>query len=124
MAKTILVVDDDQDVLRYFKTLLEDNGYRTVTATNGVEAMEKMHSEHPDLVTLDITMPTKTGVTVYRDIKQDDTLKQTPVLMVTGVPPEFRRFISTRSQVPPPEGYLEKPVTLGDVLSEVRRLVG
>jgi CheY-like chemotaxis protein len=124
MPKTILVVDDEQDVSRYFKTLLEDNGYRAITASDGVEAMEKMRSEHPDLVTLDITMPTKTGVTVYRDIKQDEELKRTPVLMVTGVPPEFRRFISTRSQVPPPEGYLEKPVALDDVLAEVRRLIG
>jgi CheY-like chemotaxis protein len=124
MSKTILVVDDDKDVVRYFKTLLDDHGYRAITAMDGVEAMEKIRSEHPDLVTLDITMPTKTGVTVYRDIKQDEELKQTPVLMVTGVPPQFRNFISTRSQVPPPEGYLEKPVALGDVLSEVRRLIG
>jgi len=86
--------------------------------------MEKIRSEHPDLVTLDITMPSKTGVTVYRDIKQNDELKGTPVLMVTGVQPEFRKFISTRDQVPPPEGYLEKPVALADVLSEVRRLIG
>jgi CheY-like chemotaxis protein len=124
MPKTILVVDDEQDVVRYFKTLLEDNGYRTITAMDGVEAMEKIRSAHPDLVTLDITMPTKTGVTVYRDIKQDDTLKDIPVLMVTGVQPEFRKFISTRNQVPPPDGYLEKPVALADVLSEVRRLIG
>ncbi len=124
MPKTVLVVDDDKDVVRYFKTLLDDHGYRAITAMDGVEAMEKMRSEHPDLVTLDITMPTKTGVTVYRDIKQNEELKKTPVLMVTGVPPLFRNFISTRSQVPPPDGYLEKPVALGDVLSEVRRLIG
>jgi CheY-like chemotaxis protein len=124
MAKTILVVDDDRDVVRYFQTLLDDHGYRAITAMDGVEAMEKIRSEHPDLVTLDITMPTKTGVTVYRDIKQNAELKQTPVLMVTGVPPQFKNFISTRSQVPPPEGYLEKPVALGDVLAEVRRLIG
>src|SRR3990172_3005200 len=124
MSKTILVVDDDKDVVRYFKTLLDDHGYRAITAMDGVEAMEKIRSEHPDLVTLDITMPTKTGVTVYRDIKENEEFKQTPVLMVTGVPPKFKDFISTRSQVPPPDGYLEKPVALGDVLSQVRRLIG
>ena len=124
MSKTILVVDDDKDVVRYFKTLLDDHGYRAITAMDGVEAMEKIRSEHPDLVTLDITMPTKTGVTVYRDIKENEEFKQTPVLMVTGVPPKFKDFISTRSQVPPPDGYLEKPVALGDVLSEVSRLIG
>lgn len=124
MQKTILVVDDEQDVVRYFKTLFEDNGYRALTAMDGVEAMEKIRAEHPDLVTLDITMPNKTGVTVYRDIKENDEFKKTPVLIVTGVQPEFRKFISTRRQVPAPEGYLEKPVALGDVLAEVKRLIG
>jgi len=124
MQKTILVVDDEKDVVSYFKTLFEDNGYRAITAMDGVEAMEKIRSEHPDLITLDITMPNKTGVTVYRDIKENDELKKTPVLIVTGVQPEFRKFISSRRQVPPPEGYLEKPVALGDVLAEVRRLIG
>ncbi len=124
MQKTILVVDDEQDVVRYFKTLFEDNGYRALTAMDGVEAMEKIRAEHPDLVTLDITMPNKTGVTVYRDIKENDELKKTPVLIVTGVQPEFRKFISSRRQVPAPEGYLEKPVALGDVLAEVKRLIG
>ncbi len=124
MQKTILVVDDEKDVVRYFKTLFEDNGYRTLTAMDGVEAMEKIRAERPDLVTLDITMPTKTGVTVYRDIKESEEFKNIPVLIVTGVQPEFRKFISTRRQVPPPEGYLEKPVALGDVLAEVQRLIG
>ncbi len=124
MPKRILVVDDEDDVVRYFKTLFEDNGYEAITAKDGAEAMEKIRASRPDLVTLDITMPNKSGVRAYRDIKESDELKSIPVLIVTGVQPEFRNFISTRSQVPPPEGYLEKPVALGDVLAEVRRLIG
>jgi CheY-like chemotaxis protein len=124
MPKTILVVDDEPDVVRYFKTLFEDNGYRAITAMDGVEAMQKIRAEHPDLVTLDITMPNKTGVTTYRDIKENDDLKHIPVLIVTGVQHEFKNFISSRTQVPAPEGYLEKPVALDDVLAEVRRLIG
>ncbi len=124
MPKRILVVDDEDDVVRYFKTLFEDNGYEAITAKDGAEAMEKIRASRPDLVTLDITMPNKSGVRAYRDIKESEELKSIPVLIVTGVQPEFRNFISTRSQVPPPEGYLEKPVALGDVLAEVRRLIG
>ena len=124
MPKTILVVDDEPDVVRYFKTLFEDNGYRAITAMDGVEAMQKIRTEHPDLVTLDITMPNKTGVKTYRDIKENEELKHIPVLIVTGVQHEFKNFISSRSQVPAPEGYLEKPVALADVLAEVRRLIG
>jgi CheY-like chemotaxis protein len=124
MPKTILVVDDEPDVVKYFKTLFEDNGYRAITAMDGVEAMQKVRAEHPDLVTLDITMPNKTGVRTYRDIKENDELKHIPVLIVTGVQREFKNFISSRTQVPAPEGYLEKPVALDDVLAEVRRLIG
>lgn len=124
MPKKILVVDDEADVVRYFKTLLEDNGYQVITAQDGAEAMEKVRSERPDLVTLDITMPNESGVRAYRAIKESQEFKQIPVLIVTGVQHEFRQFISTRRQVPPPEGYLEKPVALGDVLTEVRRLIG
>jgi two-component system phosphate regulon response regulator PhoB len=124
MPKRILVVDDEADVVRYFKTLFEDNGYQAITAMDGVEAMQKIRTERPDLVTLDITMPNKSGVRVYRDIKENDEFKSIPVLIVTGVQPEFRTFISTRNQVPPPDGYLEKPVALGEVLAEVKRLIG
>ncbi len=124
MTKKILVVDDEEDVVRYFKTLLEDNGYQTMTAKDGVEAMEVVRKERPDLVTLDITMPNKSGVRVYRDIKESSEFKGIPILVVTGVQHEFKNFISTRSQVPPPDGYLEKPVALEDVLKEVRRLIG
>ncbi len=124
MPKTILVVEDEADLVRYFQTLFEDNGYRVVTAKDGVEAIAQLRSEPPDLVTLDINLPNKSGVRVYREIKEDDELKRIPVLMVTGTLPEFKDFISRRRQVPPPEGYLEKPVGLNDLLSEVERLLG
>lgn len=123
-GKKVLIVDDEQDVVRYFKTLLDDNGYQTITAKDGEEAIKKLLSERPDLVTLDITMPNRSGVRVYRDIKENEGLKSIPVLVVTGVQSDFRTFISTRKQVPPPDGYLEKPVALDDLLREVRRLIG
>lgn len=123
MSKKVLVVDDEPDVVRYFTAALEEQGYETCSAANGLEAMEKIESEHPDLVTLDITMPEQSGVKVYRLIKGDAKFKQIPVLIVTGIPHEFKQFISTRGHVPPPEGYLDKPVVLGDLVREVQRLL-
>jgi len=122
--KKVLVVDDDRDVVQWFQALLQDNGYQVSTAADGVQAMQQLVQDRPDLVTLDITMPGKTGVRVYREIKQDQELRSIPVLVVTGVQHEFKGFISSRTQVPPPDGYLEKPVALRDVLDEVRRLIG
>jgi CheY-like chemotaxis protein len=124
MAKRILVVDDEADVVTYLTTVLKDAGYETLEASNGEEAMELILKDPPDLVTMDITMPEMTGVKTYRTLKEDANLKAIPVIIVTGVAHEFKQFISTRTQVPPPEGYLEKPVMPEDLLAEVGRLLG
>jgi len=122
--KTVLVVDDDPDARDFFVTVLEDNGYATVSARDGNEALDRIGERAPDLVTLDITMPEKSGVGVYRKLKEDDALKGIPVIIITGVSDDFKQFISTRRQVPPPEGYLSKPVEPDQLLEKVRELVG
>ena len=123
MGKKILVVDDEADVVTYLTTVLKDAGYETMEASDGEEAMEQILKNHPDLITLDITMPEMTGVKTYRTLKEDAKLKAIPVIIVTGVAHEFKQFISSRTQVPPPEGYLEKPVKPEELLAEVKRLV-
>ena len=122
--KKILVVDDEPDVVTYLTTLLEDNGYNVISAVDGNEAMEKTRSEAPDLVTLDISMPEKSGVAVYRKLREDERLKRVPVIIITGISDEFEKFISSRRQVPPPEGYISKPVNADQFLRKVRDLIG
>ena len=122
--RTILVVDDDPDARDFFVTVLEDNGYATVSARDGNEALDRIGENLPDLVTLDITMPEKSGVGVYRKLREDEALKAIPVIIITGVSDDFKQFISTRRQVPPPEGYLSKPVEPDQLLEKVRELVG
>jgi CheY-like chemotaxis protein len=124
MTKTILVVDDEPDVVTYLSTVLRDAGYDTMEAANGEEAMEQIRKRRPDLISLDITMPEMTGVKAYRRLKEDEALKRIPVVIVTGVTHDFKQFISSRAQVPAPEGYLDKPVKAEELLAEVKRLVG
>jgi len=123
-VKTILVVDDEPDARDFLATVLEDNGYAVVLAKDGVEAISILEAGAPDLVTLDITMPEKSGVAVYRRLKESDELKNIPVIIVTGVSGEFEKFISTRRQVPPPEGYVSKPVDHERFLKMVTELIG
>jgi len=123
-AKTVLVVDDEPDACDFLTTVLEDNGYATVVAKDGIEAIAALEASPPDLVTLDITMPEKSGVAVYRRLKEDDEMKGIPVIIVTGVSAEFEKFISTRRQVPPPEGYISKPVDHQQFLKMVTDLIG
>ena len=124
MSKTVLVVDDEPDVVTYLSTVLRDAGYATLEASNGEEALEQTRKGRPDLITLDITMPEMTGVKTYRQLKEDEAFRRIPVIIVTGVTHDFKQFISSRAQVPAPEGYLEKPVKPEDLLAEVGRLVG
>ncbi len=123
-AKTVLVVDDDPDAREFLTTVLEDNGFATTTANDGTEAIAAIERAAPDLVALDITMPEKSGVAVYRRLKEDDQLKAIPVIVVTGISDDFKKFISSRRQVPPPEGYISKPVDHEQFLKMVQGLLG
>ncbi len=123
MAAHILVVDDEDDVLTYFTAVLQENGYETAVARNGAEALAAVRAHRPDVVTLDITMPEQSGVRVYREMKTDPELARIPILIITGIASDFKGFISTRRQVPPPDGYLEKPVPPERLVAEVKRLL-
>jgi CheY-like chemotaxis protein len=120
--KTIMVVDDEPDVRTFLSTLFEDSGYATVGAQDGNEALSKVKEKAPDLVTLDITMPNKSGVKFYREMKESAEWRKVPIIIVTGVSGEFKAFISTRKQVPPPEGYLSKPIDKTEILKLVKKL--
>ena len=122
-ARTILVVDDDPDAREFLTTVLQDNGFTTATANDGTEAIAMIEKSPPDLVALDITMPEKSGVAVYRRLKEDDQLKAIPVIVVTGISDDFKKFISSRRQVPPPEGYISKPVDHEQFLKMVKDLL-
>jgi CheY-like chemotaxis protein len=122
--KTILIVEDEPDTVTYFSTLLQDAGYDTVAAEDGDEALEKVKAGPPDLITLDITMPHTSGVKFYRDMKESKKWKSIPIIIVTGISTDFEKFISTRRQVPPPEGYLSKPVDQKEMLTMVKEYLG
>jgi two-component system cell cycle response regulator DivK len=119
----ILIIDDDPGVVTFLEALMQDNGHETVTAANGAEGLEKVHADRPDLILLDITMPEKTGVRFYRDVRENEALATIPVVMVTGVMKEFKKFIHTRRKVPPPDGYITKPIDQQELLETVTRLL-
>jgi CheY-like chemotaxis protein len=123
--RKIMVIDDEEDVVTFLTTLLEENGYETCWAMDGVEGLEKIKREKPDLICLDLLMPEKTGILLYREIRKDPELKDIPVIMITGfAAPEyplidFKRFISTKS-IPPPEGFMEKPIDQKALLAAIK----
>ncbi len=127
--RTVLVIDDEPHVVAYLEMLLGDAGYRTISAGDGKEAMEKVKEETPDLICLDITMPEESGIRFYRKLKDDPALARIPVLVVTAVtglggqPEPFERFISTRKWIPAPEGFFSKPIDKDEFLGKVHELL-
>ena len=122
-------MDDEPDVVSYLEMLLRDNGYETVSASDGQEALEMVRREKPDLVTLDISMPEASGTRFYKEIKTDPELASIPVIIVTAVtgyggdPYAYEKFISGRRTVPPPEAFFPKPIDKEEFLKTVQRLL-
>jgi two-component system phosphate regulon response regulator PhoB len=129
MGKKILVIDDEPDMVTFLCTLLEDNGYETMTAVDGEEGLAKCKSEKPDMVSLDLLMPNKTGIKMYRELRKDPEISNTPVVMVTGfgkddVPSmDFKKWIQDRA-IRAPEAYIEKPVDTTVLLEAVKKAIG
>jgi len=121
-GRKILVVDDDADELAFIATVLEDNGAVTIRATGGDEALDLARKEKPDLMTLDLGMPGKSGVDVYIEMREDPELEKLPVCIITGRP-EMRKLIYDRANTPAPEGYMNKPVDEKRLLLNVRKIL-
>ena len=85
MAKKILIVDDDSNVINYLTDIFGDNGYDTCAAKDGREALETARREKPDLITLDLEMPEEWGPRFYRKMSQDPEIKNTPVIVISGL---------------------------------------
>jgi len=122
MAKKILIDDDEPDMVTLLTTLLEDNGYETVSAYNGIEGMEKVQSDNPDLITLDITMDKETGIKMYRKLCQAGS--QIPVIMVTGISDALGTFLGRYKDTTEPAGYFEKPIDNEALLAKIKELIG
>lgn len=120
--KTVLIIDDEPDTRVYFSSILEDNGYKTIPAETGAEGIKRLNEQKPDLITLDVSMPEMSGVKFYRTIRDNEEWKSIPIIIITGISDDFKIFISSRSKVPPPEGYLSKPVEADDLLKLVGEL--
>lgn len=84
MNKKILIADDEQNIVISLEFLMKREGFDVVVANDGEEAVERIRSEHPDLVLLDVMMPKKTGFEVCQEVKADASLATVRILMLTA----------------------------------------
>ena len=117
MARKILIVEDDPSIVDYLVTLFNDNGYETFTASTGLEGLEMIKAEKPDLITLDFEMPESWGNIFYRKIQKKEEYKDIPIIVISGLDtdlPQLEKAVAT----------LRKPFDREELLRIVRDTIG
>ena len=117
MAKKILVVDDDPNVVYYLVGFFHDNGYETCSAANAPEAFAVLQKEKPDLITLDIDMPEVTGPQFYRKYSTMDDFKDVPVIVISGL---AKPHLAIKKAI----AVVEKPFDRDELLKIVKNAIG
>jgi CheY-like chemotaxis protein len=122
--KKVLVVEDEVDVRTYISTLFQDQGYGILTAENGKEGFELAIKEKPDLITLDIAMPSQSGMRTFRMFKDSEELKSIPVIIITGMGEDVSSFIKRlKGFSSQPEGFMGKPIDEEKLIKMVSDLI-
>lgn len=148
MAKQVLVIDDDQNTVKFLSAVLDEHGYDAVCAYDGNEGLQKVEQDKPDLIVLDVMMPKKSGFVLFKQLKRDGQYKDIPILMLTGVAGVLdeleshkdetfeRPYDSLREALKKtiqemreeglikPEMFLDKPVDPDAFIAKVEKLIG
>jgi len=112
--KKVLLVDDEVDFMEFARIRLEANGYNVVTASNGREALEKLKTEKPDAVFLDILMPEINGIDVLKTIRMDD--EKLPVFIITASSNEARFGLANKLNA---TGFVLKTDDLQGIINQL-----
>lgn len=120
----ILLVDDDWDFVEATRMLLETR-YDVLVAYEGDEGLQKAREERPDLIILDIIMPTKDGFLVCEELKKDSQLSRIPVLLLTAFSAKMAETTTSLAQALTTEAddYVEKPVSPEELFRRVEKLL-
>jgi two-component system cell cycle response regulator DivK len=121
MAKTVLIVEDNELNMKLFHDLLEAHGYSTVGTRSGVEALDLARKHRPDLILMDIQLPEVSGLEVTKWLKDEDALRHIPVVAVTAfaMKGDEERILAGGC-----EAYLSKPISVAKFIETVRQFLG
>jgi len=115
-AKTILLVDDEFDIVTVYTMLFAYHGYRTVGASSGREALAAIEREAPDLIVSDYMMPMMNGLDLCWAVRRDPALREIPFILLSAALPENAGEL-------PCDALLKKPVLFEQLIAEVGRLL-
>jgi len=121
MAKKILIVDDDKQIVLLLASRLKANKYEIVVAYDAMQAVAKAFSEKPDLILLDIKMPAGSGISVMDNLSNSTETALTPVIVITAYPsPEIQQKVKEMGAV----DFISKPFKAEDLLPRIRKALG
>ena len=121
VAKTVLIVEDNELNMKLFHDLLDAHGYATVGTRSGLEALKIARERRPDLILMDIQLPEVSGLEVTRWLKDDEELREIPVIAVTAF---AMKGDEERIREGGCEAYLSKPISVGKFIETVRHFLG
>ena len=119
MPKKILIVDDEADQRTFLSTVLEENGYTSIGAKDGVEGLELLGQEKPDLVLLDLMMPKKSGISMFQELRSDPNLSHIPVVVVTSSIAEEDMYRADQLNC---NHFVMKPIDQDDLVETVGKI--
>lgn len=120
VAKTVLIVEDNELNMKLFHDLLEAHGYNILQTKDGMEALRLAREHHPDLILMDIQLPEVSGLEVTKWIKEDDNLKSIPVVAVTAF---AMKGDEEKIREGGCEAYIAKPISVTNFLETVERFL-
>jgi two-component system cell cycle response regulator DivK len=121
VARTVLIVEDNELNMKLFHDLLDAHGYKTLQTRSGMEALKIAREQRPDLILMDIQLPEASGLEVTKWLKDDEELREIPVIAVTAF---AMKGDEQRIRQGGCEAYISKPISIGTFLETVRRYLG
>jgi len=119
--KTVLIVEDNELNMKLFHDLLEANGYATLQTRSGTEALQLARQHRPSLILMDIQLPEVSGLEVTKWLKDDDDLREIPVVAVTAFAMKGDEERIRRGGC---EAYISKPISVVGFIDTIRRFIG
>ena len=121
MGKTVLLIEDEQNIIEAVSFILSRDGWDVKTHSNGHDATDAVRTRSPDIVILDVMLPGKSGFDILKEIRADADLSRTPVLMLSARGQTKDVEMAERAGA---DRYMTKPFSNAEVLEAVRALVG
>lgn len=118
--KKILIIDDEEDMLKLLKIRLQQENFNVVVAEDGDVGIKMAEQELPDMIILDIMMPKMDGYTCLKEIRKLPKIKDTPVLLLSGKEEEKVKDLFAFQKI---SGYMEKPFELDNLVSKVKEIL-